>query len=105
MSKNFRFLSSALTAFERAAVAPEYRDFDRPFNDVALRDAPAPFRVVEYDTDEENTKQCPDHQHDCCREGCGTTWSTGGERGVLLIDAAGNIWRDAGVAVRGGRGF
>ena len=105
MSKTFRFLSSALAAFEREAVAPEYRDFDRPFDDVALRDAPAPFRVEEYDTDEEHSLMCPDHQHDCWREGCGTSWSTGGKRGVLLIDAAGKTWRDAGIVVRGGRGF
>ena len=105
MSKTFRFLSSALAAFEHAAVAPEYRDFDRPFDDIALRDARAPFRVVEYDTDEERTKECPDHQHDCWREGCGTSWSTGGERGVVLADATGRIWRDAWIVVRGGRGF
>lgn len=105
MSKTFRFLSSALSAFEREAVAPAYRDFDRPFDDVALRDAPAPFRVEEYDTDEEHTKECPDHPHDCWREGCGTSWSTGGERHVVLIDAAGQTWRDAGIVVRGGRGF
>jgi len=105
MTKTFRFLSSAIAAFEQKAVAPEYRDFDSPFDDVALRDAPAPFRVEEYDTDEEYTKECPDHQHDCWREGCGTSWSTGGERGVLLIDAAGKTWRDAGIVVRGGRGF
>ena len=105
MSKTFRFLSSALAAFERAAVAPEYRDFDRPYSDVALRDAPAPFRVEEYDTDEEHSKECPEYPHDCVREGCGVTWSTGGERGVVLIDATGKIWRDAGIVVRGGRGF
>jgi len=64
MTKTFRFLSSAIAAFEQKAVAPEYRDFDSPFDDVALRDAPAPFRVEEYDTDEEYTKDCHDHQHD-----------------------------------------
>jgi hypothetical protein len=104
MSK-YRFLSSAMAAFERAVVAPEYRDYNREGDLIALRDAPGPFSVFEYDTDEVHVKECPEYQHDCWKEGCGTTWSTGGEIGVCLIDAAGITWRDAGIVVRGGLGF
>lgn len=96
----FQFLSCAIEAFEKAAVAPEYRDYDRPFDELGLLEAPGPFRIEEYDTRVEHTVECPDQPHDCCREGCGKTWATGGEVGVVLVDGDGKIWRDAGVTVR-----
>ena len=96
----FQFLSCAREAFEKAAVAPEYRDYDRPYDELGLLDAPGPFRVEEYDTHMLYMKECPDYEHNCCREGCGRTWRTGGEIGVMLIDGDGEIWRDAGIIVR-----
>lgn len=105
MCQIFHFLSSAVEAFEQTAVAPAFRDFDLPVDDIALRDAPAPFYVSEYDTDEVHSRECPDHPHDCWSAGCGVSWSTGGERGVILTDSQGRIWRDAGIVVRGGRGL
>lgn len=99
-----RYLTAATRAFERAA--PRFCDFwlehgaERDF-----RDAPAPFWVEEYSTVESHVRECPDYDHDCSREGCGTSWSTGGESGVLLRDATGRVWRDAGVIVEGGIGI
>ena len=103
MSKH-NYLTAAIAAFEVAA--PRYCDFwfehgsEREF-----RDAPAPFYVVEYSTDEERIRECPLHDHNCAREGCGISWSTGGESGVLLKDATGRVWREAGVIVEGGIGI
>lgn len=103
MSKH-RYLTSAIRAFERAA--PIYPDFWFEHGDEReFRDAPAPFWVEHFSTDEEHVRECPDHDHDCAREGCGTSWSTGGETGVLLKDATGRVWREAGVVVRGGIGI
>lgn len=99
-----KYLSGAIAAFKRAA--PRFCDFwivkgeERDF-----RDAPAPFTVEEYSTDEERERKCPLFDHDCAREGCGISWSTGGESGVLLRDATGRVWLDAGVVVDGGIGF
>lgn len=103
MSKH-NYLTAAIRAFERAA--PAYPDFwlehgeERDF-----RDAPAPFVVVSFDTTESHVRECPNYDHDCAREGCGTSWSTGGEVGVLLRDATGRVWREAGVIVGGGLGI
>ena len=105
MNKNFNFLSSAMEYFESVATQEEYRDYDRNYNEIEMRDAPSPFKVVSYDETEEITKECPDHQHDCWREGCGVTWSDGGNIGIRLIDADGKHWRDVGIVVRGGVGF
>jgi len=105
MNKKFNFLSSARSCFDSVATHPEYRDYDRGYDDVKMRDAPAPFRVISYDETYESTKECPDHQHDCWMEGCGVTRSEGGNIGVCLIDADGVIWRDVGIVVRGGIGF
>ena len=104
MNTKHRFLSSAVRAFERAA--PRYCDFwfehgeERDF-----RDAPAPFTVASFDTTESHVRECPNHDHDCAREGCGTSWSSGGEVGVALFDANGRCWREAGVVDRGGLGI
>ena len=103
MSKH-NYLTAAVRAFEVAA--PRYCDFwfehgsEREF-----RDAPAPFRVVSFDTTESHVRECPLFDHDCAREGCGTSWSTGGEIGVALYDATGRCWREAGVIVEGGIGI
>lgn len=96
----FQFLSCAREAFEKTAIAPEYRDFDNRFDELGLLEAPGPFRVEEYDTRMWHTKEHPDHEHDCCREECGKSWHTGGEIGVVLVDGDGRIWRDAGIIVR-----
>ena len=101
----FQFLSCALKAFTQAAVAPEYRDFDKQFDELELLEAPGPFRVEEYDTRMWRTKEHPDHEHDCCREECGNPWRTGGAIGVVLVDGDGRIWRDAGIVVRMRMGF
>ena len=101
----FQFLSCAREAFEKMAVAPEYRDFDRQYNELELLEAPGPFRVTKYDTRTWHMVKCPDHEHDCCREGCGKTWDTGGEIGVVLVDGDGRIWRDAGIVVRMPKAF
>lgn len=86
------YLSGAIRAFEVAA--PRYCDFwfehgsEREF-----RDAPAPFRVVSFDTTESHVRED------------GVSWSTGGEVGVALYDATGRCWREAGVIVDGGIGI
>ena len=85
------YLTAAIAAFEVAA--PRYCDFwfehgsEREF-----RDAPAPFRVVSFDTTESHVRED------------GVSWSTGGEVGVALYDATGRCWREAGVIVGGGIG-
>lgn len=92
MNTKHRYLTSAIRAFERAA--PRYCDFwiengeERDF-----RDAPAPFTVESFSTDEEHVRED------------GVSWSTGGEIGVLLRDATGRVWLEAGVVVRGGLGI
>ena len=90
-------------AFERAA--PRYCDFwIESGDDWEFLFAPTPFAVVSFDTTEAHVRECPDYDHDCAREGCGTSWSTGGEIGVALYDATGRCWREAGVIVGGGIG-
>lgn len=76
------YLSEAIRAFEVAA--PRYCDF-----------------WFEHGSE----RECPLHDHDCSREGCGISWSTGGEVGVLLRDATGRVWLEAGVIVGGGIGI
>src|SRR4030042_2321213 len=93
----FTSLTAAMEAFERAAGDMEKRDYDFPVDDTALRDAQAPFRVITYDTDEEMTRTCPDYPHDCWREKCGVTWSTGGRRGGCIIAHSGYALRVTGM--------
>lgn len=88
----YNYLSGAIRAFERAA--PRFCDFwiengtEREF-----RDAPAPFRVVSFDTTETNVRED------------GVSYCTGGEIGVALYDATGRCWREAGVIVGGAIGI
>lgn len=104
MNTKHKYLASAVRAFERAA--PMYPDFWMEHGDEReFRDAPAPFSVVSFDTTESHVRECPNYDHDCAREGCGTSWSTGGEVGVALFDASGRCWREAGVIDRGGIGI
>lgn len=102
----YKFLSQAVAAYEELASGFTHYDFVREEDEVKMRtEAVGPFTVFEYDTDEEHVRECPDYPHDCWREGCGTSWSTGGEKGVCLMDATGVTWRDAGVIIKGGLGF
>ncbi len=96
----FNNLSDALDAFDALAVAREICDYDLECDPIALRDAPAPFHIYEYDTDMTIHIQCPDREHDCISYGCGNVWSAGGQKGVALLDANKNPWLDRGVTTR-----
>ena len=101
---SYEFLSDALIAFEELAIAPEFRDYEMVVDDVALRNAPAPFTVACYSYNETYEKECPDYEHSCIREGCGVSWSTGGDSGVTLTDSQGRVWNDVGIRERPSRG-
>ena len=101
----FQFLSDAVEVFDEEVTRPEWADWAYFKDEVGLLDAPAPFRVVKYDTTETHTKECPEYDHDCWSQGCGRSWSTDGQFGTLLRDANGVVWRDVGSAVKGGIGF
>lgn len=103
LHNNIEFLSLAVELFdcEKSGIP----DFERVRNEVAERDAPAPFSIVRFDNDPEDTKQCPEWDHDCIREGCGRSFTRGGEIGVRLIDANGVCWRECGIRTQASYGF
>jgi len=101
----FQTLEEAIEAFEMEAVAPAFRDYEMPKDELGVLNGRAPFRIVKYDTGETHIRKCPDYQHDCWKEGCGTSWDTGGEKGVALIDARGVTLLDAGIVYKGGIGI
>ena len=101
----FDYLTDAIEYFDKNSFPEEFRDYAYFKDEVGLRDAPAPFRVVAYDTEEVHTRECPDYNHDCLSHGCGQSWSTGGHKGTQLQDANGRTWRDIGIVVQGGIGF
>lgn len=92
MSKKYVYLTSAVRAFDRAA--PRYCDFwTQHGTEREFREAPAPFRVVSFDTTESHVRDDA------------VSWSSGGEVGVALYDATGRCWIEAGVIVGGGIGM
>ena len=100
-SSSFSSLAAAMEDFESGI--PTFPDYDWVEEASTLRTAPAPFRVVRYDTSCRHVVPCPSWRHDCTAHGCGTTWSSNTTIGLVLLDAQGASLREVGVVGRGGR--
>ena len=66
-----------------------------------------PARLTEWDGAEDatHTNKCPEHDHDCCREGCGKSWTDSYDYGAKLEVWHKNTWKLVGQWVNWERGY
>lgn len=101
-------LSEALEVYRSKApeILYESEQFDRiKEGDFDLGDYA---KIEEGDTDASYQKECPDHDHDCWREGCGRTVTPGYERWCHILVYSSEGWKPVkGYTIQepGGYGF